>query len=196
MPPMSATLARQGIGRVDLRFRESDLAQQLVKARVAACGQGSPPGRGRGGGPGEGQKAEAAAEARRRAEWGLKPGKKAKPPGSEPVGKAQRNFTDPDSRVPLTRDGFPLSKSTTPRLRLPTRLEQELVLADLAQSHAPQAQPRPAVFSSTRSARIASTSGSGCSTSENSWRLREFRTLALFTVIGFAHLSQHINSAP
>jgi hypothetical protein len=32
----------QGRRPLDLRFRESDLAQQLVKARVAPCGQGSP----------------------------------------------------------------------------------------------------------------------------------------------------------
>jgi hypothetical protein len=51
-------------------------------------------------------KAEAAADARRRAERRQKPGKKAKPPGGEPAGKAQRNFTDPESRVLLTRDGF------------------------------------------------------------------------------------------
>jgi hypothetical protein len=33
---MSATLARKGVGPVDLRFRESDLAQQLG----SSCGQG------------------------------------------------------------------------------------------------------------------------------------------------------------
>jgi hypothetical protein len=42
----------QGRRPLDFRFRESDLAQQLVKARVAACGQGSPGGKGRGGGQG------------------------------------------------------------------------------------------------------------------------------------------------
>jgi hypothetical protein len=50
----------QGRRPLDLRFRESDLAQQLVKARVAACGQGSPGGRTE-----AAAKAEAAAEARR-----------------------------------------------------------------------------------------------------------------------------------
>lgn len=50
--------------------------------------------------------AEAAAEARRQAEGRKKPGKKAEPPTSEPAPKAQRNFTDPQSRVLLTRDGF------------------------------------------------------------------------------------------
>jgi hypothetical protein len=42
----------QGRRPLDLRFRESDLAQQLVKARVAPCGQGSPGARGGGGGQG------------------------------------------------------------------------------------------------------------------------------------------------
>jgi transposase len=51
-------------------------------------------------------KAEAAADARRRAEGRQKPGKKAKPQSGAPAGKAQRNFTDPESRVLLTRDGF------------------------------------------------------------------------------------------
>jgi Transposase DDE domain len=51
-------------------------------------------------------KAEAAADAKRQAEGRQKPGKKAKPLSGAPAGKAQRNFTDPESRVLLTRDGF------------------------------------------------------------------------------------------
>jgi transposase len=35
-----------------------------------------------------------------------KPGRKPKPPATEPDDKAQRNFTDPDSRVMPTRSGF------------------------------------------------------------------------------------------
>ena len=50
--------------------------------------------------------AEAAAEAKRQAEGRKKPGRKAKPPSEAPAPKAQRNFTDPESRVLLTRDGF------------------------------------------------------------------------------------------
>jgi transposase len=50
--------------------------------------------------------AEAAAEAKRRPEGRRKPGKKAAPPSDAPAAKAQRNFTDPESRVLLTRDGF------------------------------------------------------------------------------------------
>jgi hypothetical protein len=50
---MSATLPRKGVGRIDLRFRESDLAQQLVKARVAPCAKAAlEPARGGGGGQG------------------------------------------------------------------------------------------------------------------------------------------------
>jgi transposase len=51
-------------------------------------------------------KAEAAAAAKRQAEGRRKPGKKAKPPSPDPAPKAQRNFTDPESRVLLTKDGF------------------------------------------------------------------------------------------
>lgn len=50
--------------------------------------------------------AEAAADAQRQAEGRRKPGKKAQPPSGAPAGKAQRNFTDPENRVLLTRDGF------------------------------------------------------------------------------------------
>ncbi|MGH8701562.1 MAG: IS1182 family transposase [Burkholderiales bacterium] len=48
----------------------------------------------------------AAAAAKRQAAGRRKPGKKAQPPSGAPAAKAQRNFTDPDSRVLLTRDGF------------------------------------------------------------------------------------------
>jgi transposase len=51
-------------------------------------------------------KAGAEAEQKRKAEGRRKPGKKSKPPSPEPDARAQRNFTDPDSRVLLTKDGF------------------------------------------------------------------------------------------
>lgn len=59
-------------------------------------------------------KAAAEAETRRRAEAETKriaEGRKKKgtppaPPQSEPAGKAQRNFTDPESRIPKTEDGY------------------------------------------------------------------------------------------
>lgn len=48
----------------------------------------------------------AEAEARRLAEGRKKTGKTPAPPRAEPDGKAQRNFTDPDSRILKTKDGF------------------------------------------------------------------------------------------
>ena len=59
-------------------------------------------------------KAAAAEETRRReeaekkriAEGRKKNGKTPKPPQQEPEGKTQRNFTDPESRVLLTKDGY------------------------------------------------------------------------------------------
>ena len=49
---------------------------------------------------------EAEAEERRKAEGRKKPGKKAAPPSTEPDGKAQKNFTDPESRIMKSKDGF------------------------------------------------------------------------------------------
>jgi transposase len=46
------------------------------------------------------------AEAKRQAEGRKKNGKTPAPPKAEPDGKAQRNFTDPESRVLLTKDGY------------------------------------------------------------------------------------------
>ena len=52
--------------------------------------------------------AKAAAEAVRaaRAEAPKRPGPKPKPPSDAPADKAQRNFTDPESRILKTKDGF------------------------------------------------------------------------------------------
>src|SRR6516165_7502611 len=49
---------------------------------------------------------QAAAEAKRLAEGRKKNGRTPAPPEPQPDGKAQRNFTDPDSRILLTKDGF------------------------------------------------------------------------------------------
>ena len=46
------------------------------------------------------------AEERRKAEGRKKSGKTPAPPKQEPAEKAQRNFTDPESRMLLTKDGF------------------------------------------------------------------------------------------
>src|SRR5262252_7817420 len=51
-------------------------------------------------------KARAEAEAKRQAEGRKKPGKPAAPPTPEPVPKAQKNFTDPESRIMKGKDGF------------------------------------------------------------------------------------------
>jgi transposase len=49
---------------------------------------------------------EAEKQKQREAEGRKKPGKPAAPPSDEPDGKAQRNFTDPESRIMKTKDGF------------------------------------------------------------------------------------------
>jgi transposase len=46
------------------------------------------------------------AEAQRKAEGRKRSGKRPAPPKQEPDGKTQRNFTDPQSRVLLTKDGY------------------------------------------------------------------------------------------
>ena len=51
-------------------------------------------------------KEEAAAEEKRQAEGRKKPGPKAVPPSGEPDPKAQKNFTDPESRIMKSKDGF------------------------------------------------------------------------------------------
>ena len=51
-------------------------------------------------------KARQEAEAKRKTEGRKKGGKKPEPPSGEPEAKAQRNFTDPDSRILLTKDGY------------------------------------------------------------------------------------------
>jgi transposase len=51
-------------------------------------------------------KAQAEAQAKRQAEGRKKTGKPASPPKTEPDGKAQRNFTDPQSRILKTKDGY------------------------------------------------------------------------------------------
>jgi transposase len=46
------------------------------------------------------------AEVQRKAEGRKKSGRKPAPPKQEPDGKTQRNFTDPESRILKTRDGY------------------------------------------------------------------------------------------
>jgi transposase len=51
-------------------------------------------------------KAKAEAEDKRKAEGRKKPGKPVVPPSPEPAPKAQKNFTDPESRIMKSKDGF------------------------------------------------------------------------------------------
>src|SRR5882672_10384344 len=51
-------------------------------------------------------KAEDEAAEKREAEGRRKPGPKAAPPSTEPDAIAQKNFTDPDSRIMKSKDGF------------------------------------------------------------------------------------------
>jgi transposase len=51
-------------------------------------------------------KAAAAAQAQREAEGRKKPGRPAAPPSTTPEPKAQKNFTDPESRIMKSKDGF------------------------------------------------------------------------------------------
>jgi transposase len=52
------------------------------------------------------RKARAEEEKGRNAEGGKKSGRAPAPPKEEPDGKAQRNFTDPQSRIMKTKDGY------------------------------------------------------------------------------------------
>jgi transposase len=49
---------------------------------------------------------QAAADEQRQPQEGKKSGKRPAPPKSEPDGKTQRNFTDPESRILKTKDGY------------------------------------------------------------------------------------------
>lgn len=52
------------------------------------------------------RKAEAEAAEKREAQRRRKPGRKVAPPSDEPEAKAQKNFTDPESRIMKSKDGF------------------------------------------------------------------------------------------
>ena len=54
----------------------------------------------------EERRIEAEREKQRQAEGRKKPGKPAAPPSDQPDPKSQRNFTDPDSRIMKSKDGF------------------------------------------------------------------------------------------
>ena len=102
--------------RMHARSHRSSLSQGRANPRRARqpvdpfsrCPLPDLPGA-RGGEPGAGRGAEAASDGRPQ-EAGpsapLRAGKPAAPPKTEPDGKAQRNFSDPESRILKTRDGF------------------------------------------------------------------------------------------
>src|SRR5881398_2099261 len=54
----------------------------------------------------EERRIEAEKEQQRQAEGRKKPGKPAAPPSNQPDPKSQRNFTDPESRIMKSKDGF------------------------------------------------------------------------------------------
>ena len=62
-------------------------------------------------------KAEAEAEEKRKAEGRKKPGKPGAPPSPEPDPKAQKNFTDPESRIMKSKDGFVQTMARSPSMR-------------------------------------------------------------------------------
>lgn len=55
---------------------------------------------------GEERRIEAQKQQKREAESRKKAGKPVAPPSDEPAPKAQRDFTDPESRILKTKDGF------------------------------------------------------------------------------------------
>ena len=54
----------------------------------------------------EERRIKAEKEKQRQAEGRKKPGKPAAPPSDQPDPKSQRNFTDPESRIMKSKDGF------------------------------------------------------------------------------------------
>src|SRR3974377_971873 len=86
-----------------IRLAKAELgaeAKAAAEAERAARGEaGRPPAK-------AGRKAGAEAEKKREAEGRKKPGRPAEPPSEHPDPKAQKNFTDPESRIMKTKDGF------------------------------------------------------------------------------------------
>ncbi|WOH52326.1 IS1182 family transposase [Bradyrhizobium sp. sBnM-33] len=86
------------------------------------------------------RKARAEAEERRIAEGGKKNGKTSAPPNTEPDGKAQRNFTDPESRILKTKDGYIQGYNTQAAV---DGAHQIIVAQTLTSSSSDQAQLAP-----------------------------------------------------
>ena len=98
-------------GRQSLRPRQERRGAAQMGRRQEEARREDPGGEGRIGGSAKAAaaakaKAQAEAEERRQAEGRKKPGRPAAPPSEEPDPKAQKNFTDPESRIMKTKDGF------------------------------------------------------------------------------------------
>lgn len=83
------------------------------------------------------EQAAAEAEEKRRAEGRKKPGPPAAPPSPEPDAKAQKNFTDPESRIMKSKDGF--VQAYNGQIAVDAQA-QVIVAQDLTQSAADQCQ--------------------------------------------------------
>jgi len=84
--------------------------------------------------------AEAKAEEKRKAEGRKKPGTKAAPPSTDPAPKAQKNFTDPESRIMKSKDGFIQGYNAQAAV---DRTAQIIVAHDVTQSAADSSQLVP-----------------------------------------------------
>ena len=96
-------------GRQSLRPRQERRGAAQMGRRQEEARREDPGGEGPIGGRAKAAaaaKAKAQAEERRQAEGRKKPGRPAAPPSEEPDPKAQKNFTDPESRIMKTKDGF------------------------------------------------------------------------------------------
>src|SRR3979490_2883508 len=104
---------------------KAEVARMLAAAEAADCEEDETFGQGKRGdempdwagdkqkrlaknqlGAAEGRRIEAEKEQQRQAEGRKKPGKPAAPPSDQPDPKSQRNFTDPESRIMKSKDGF------------------------------------------------------------------------------------------
>ena len=88
----------------------------------------------------EERRIEAEKEAQREAEGRNKPGIPAAPPSDEPDPKAQRNFTDPESRIMKSKDGFVQAYNAQAAVDADS---QVIVAQDLTQSGTDQGQLAP-----------------------------------------------------
>ena len=90
----------------------------------------------------EERRIEAEKELQRAAEGRKKPGKPAAPPSDEPDPKAQRNFTDPESRIMKSKDGFIQAYNAQAAVDAHAQI---IVAHDLTQSGSDQGQLVPLV---------------------------------------------------